>query len=57
MELVGEPAEGDDCQEAEDVGRRGEALALDARESAHFGDDGGDEEGEGGEGDVAAMCQ
>jgi hypothetical protein len=28
-------------------------LALDAGEGAHFGDDGGDEEGEGGEGDVA----
>ena len=53
LELVREPAEGDDGQEAEDVGRGGEALALDSRERAHFGDDGGDEEGEGGEGDVA----
>jgi hypothetical protein len=53
LEFVREPAEGDDGEEAEDVGRGGEALALDAGEGAHFGDDGGDEEGEGGEGDVA----
>lgn len=55
FELVGQPAEGNDREEAEDVRRRGEALRLDAAESAHFGDDGGDEEGEGGEGDVAGL--
>lgn len=53
LELVREPAEGDYGEETEDVGRGGQALALDAGEGAHFGDDGGDEEGEGGEGDVA----
>lgn len=53
FELVGQPAEGDDREEAEDVGRGGEALGLDAGEGAHLGDDGGDEEGERGEGDVA----
>jgi hypothetical protein len=31
-------------------------LGLDAGEGAHFGDDGGNEEGEGGEGDVAVLC-
>lgn len=30
-------------------------MRLNPAESAHFGDDGGDEEGEGGEGDVALM--
>lgn len=33
---IGEPAEEDDHEEAEDVGRRGEAVGLDLGEAAHL---------------------
>ena len=42
----------DDEEEGDEVGGRGEALGVDGGE-AHFGEDGREEDGEGGEGDVA----
>lgn len=43
---------GYDEQEGEEVGGRGEALGGEVGE-AHFGEDCGEEDGQGGEGDVA----
>jgi len=49
---VGDVGRGDGEEEGEKVGWGGEALGLDGGE-AHLGEDGGEEDGEGGEGDVA----
>ena len=42
----------DDEKEGDEVGRGGQPLGIDGGE-AHLGEDGGEEDGEGGEGDVA----
>lgn len=51
--MVGDEADADDVEETGQVGGRGESVGLDFGEDADFLDDGWDEEGEGGEGDVA----
>jgi hypothetical protein len=53
-ETVGDIGCGDHNYEGEDVGRRAEAVGLNGGEGAHFGDDGGNEEREGREADIAA---
>ena len=56
---VRHPADADDVEEAEEVRGCGEAVGFGFAEGAELGDDGWDEEGEGGEGDVAGgdRCQ
>lgn len=49
----GEEADEEDDQEAEDVGRGREAVGGYCGERAHFGNNGGEEEGKRGEGDIA----
>lgn len=56
LESVRQPADADDVEEAEEVGRGGEAVGLHVGEGAEVGDDGRDEEGEAGEGDVAGRA-
>lgn len=51
---VGDEGARDDGDPARGVGRGAEPVGLDRREGSHLGDDGGDEEGERGEADVAS---